>query len=1080
MNIRDASCFSHGIISFIFLASSLLLNGQVEPANDGPKPRSPSESMESFELPPGFRMELVASEPLIEEPSGVCWDADGHFYVSELHGYNLEGQFDIEALNKTGKLDRIVRRIQANDEAKQAAEAETFGVIKQLSDDDGDGQMDRVSIFAQGLPPCFGMVAAREGIIVICAPDIYYLADLDSDGVADVRERLFTGFQAGVLERRINAPQWGLDNWIYVGGGGRADAITGPHIDGPVALGRTDFRFRADGSAIEPVAGSTGTFGHTFTAEGDRLTISTGTPGIQVIPLPWRYLGRNPDLSIPSLERNAANYQSTFPVAPPHPWRARRASDPGFSKYYTDHYGAAESTPSGFFTSACSPFIYRDVAFPAEYRGHNFSCEPAQNLIHHSVPRWQGPVLRLLKGGEKPAPKDVRDWASAIRTLKVFDLPVPGTWKELGPLRGGGDKTFLFEKDFGPESHLDLGAVIDGKSWKDKMTYQDGEVIDLGLPENAAVYLHRTLTSKEDASIYVSLGSNDAIKCWLNGVQVLENNVNRGAAADQESVMLNLKQGKNSFLMKIVNGTNASGFYFKMRSSHVPEKIHEIARISADKWEEGQWESITQYYQTHHSNQSRKEFLASSDMWFHPMNLTHGPDGSIYITDFYREIIEDYSAIPRYLQQQYGLVNGRHHGRIWRLTHEDAVTAPDMKMSHLHNAQLAEEIGSPHAWRRETARRLLIERKAQDVTDTVIELLRKRDGSPATAINALYALEGLGALTGECFELAFLHEDWSVVRHALMIGDQLSNDTESSRVVSDWLSEIIHYRNEPRLLLQIALSLGEFQTSGALDALAYLANQHGDIRWMDTALMSSVHRREEGLLSRVLLSGGSDSTLAEILVATLASRGDEFQIQKAKTAVKFLAKDPQKALLQKILDAGLSDSKERLERIVLEAPEAPDSARLKIIEKQLPSYLDALVKVTDVDRGRDLFGEHCASCHQARGLGQKAGPNLDSEWQRAPEMIVRDILFPNEKITQGFESVRLEMRQGSDVMGLMASESPTSVTLRFPGGQDFTFLKKHIRRTHTYAVSMMPAQFSDVLNPEEVASIVSFLRSKAQ
>ena len=90
------------------------------------------------------------------------------------------------------------------------------------------------------------------------------------------------------------------------------------------------------------------------------------------------------------------------------------------------------------------------------------------------------------------------------------------------------------------------------------------------------------------------------------------------------------------------------------------------------------------------------------------------------------------------------------------------------------------------------------------------------------------------------------------------------------------------------------------------------------------------------------------------------------------------------------------------------------------------------------------------------------------------------ILFPNEKITQGFESVRLEMRQGSDVMGLMASESPTSVTLRFPGGQDFTFLKKHIRRTHAYAVSMMPAQFSDVLSPEEVASIVSFLRSKAQ
>ena len=328
------------------------LNGfaQIEPATDGPKPLSPEEAVHSFKLPPGFQMELVASEPLIEEPSGVCWDEHGNLYVSELHGYNLEGQYDIDTLNKTGELDRIVRRIQANDEAKERAELETFGRIKQLSDTDGDGRMDHATLFASGLPPCFGMVAAREGIIVVCAPDIYYLADLDKDGVADVRERLFTGFRTGVLERRINAPQWGLDNWIYIGGNGQSDAITGPYLKKPVSLGRTDFRIKADGSAIEPVLGSTGTFGHTFTAEGDRITISTGTPGYQVIPLPWRYLARNPELPTPSTERNAANYQITFPASNPHPWRTRRYNDPGFSKYYTDHYGKAESIPNGYLT----------------------------------------------------------------------------------------------------------------------------------------------------------------------------------------------------------------------------------------------------------------------------------------------------------------------------------------------------------------------------------------------------------------------------------------------------------------------------------------------------------------------------------------------------------------------------------------------------------------------------------------------------------------------------------------------------------------------------------------------------------
>ena len=60
-------------------------------------------------------MELVASEPLIASPSAVCWNERGRMFVSELHGYNLPGQLDIEELNKTGKLDTQVRRVQADE-----------------------------------------------------------------------------------------------------------------------------------------------------------------------------------------------------------------------------------------------------------------------------------------------------------------------------------------------------------------------------------------------------------------------------------------------------------------------------------------------------------------------------------------------------------------------------------------------------------------------------------------------------------------------------------------------------------------------------------------------------------------------------------------------------------------------------------------------------------------------------------------------------------------------------------------------------------------------------------------------------
>ncbi|MDA7667418.1 c-type cytochrome [bacterium] len=1046
---------------------------QVELATDAPKPLTPEESARSFRVPEGFHVDLVAAEPLIQAPSGVCWDEHGRLYVSELHGYNLEGQYDIEALNETGELDRVVRRIQADELAKKKAESGTYGVIKRLKDTDGDGRMDQSSVFARQLPPCYGMVPACGGIIAACAPHIYFLSDTNGDGMADVREILFTGFEEGILERRINAPQWGLDNWIYFGGGGRVDHITGPYLEEPVSLGRTDFRIKADGSAIEAVGGHTATFGHTFTREGDRVTISTGTPGYQVIPLPWRYLKRNAELAIPSMERNAAAYQTTFPLAEPHPWRTRRYEDPGFSKYYTDHYGKAESVPSGYFTSACSPLIYRDTAFPENYWGSNFTCEPAQNLIHHSFARWDGPVLNFVRGGSRPDRESVEAWAAAERLKKDGALPSVGSWKQLGPLEGG-DKNMLFEKDFGPEKKLDLEAKVNGLSWMEKKHYRDDDLIDLGLPENAAVYLHRTLSCKEAVSLYVSLGSNDAIKCWLNGELLLENNVNRSVAAGQETAALHLKKGVNSFLMKIVNGTNASGFYFNILPSLVPRDVRQVIQRETQEWSQAEFKIVESYVQSLRSEGADSEFLASTDSWFHPINLTHGPDGAIYISDYYREIIEDYSAIPRYLQQQYGLTNGKYHGRVWRLSHESDSEFLLTRMSHLPNGRLAMEVGSPRVWRRETARRLLIEREAKEVREPLGWLLEEGK-TPDAAINALYTLDALGALRPDALLQALSHPHWAVRRHALTIGDAYPVGSRLKSTLGEWLFEISHYGQEPRLLLQLALSLGAFQDSEALDGLAYLADQHGSVRWMDIAIVSSSAGREAELLGQLLAKQSLGSRLAETLVATLATRAHRVQVIQAMTCVKKWASGSARDLYLRILEGSLATDDETV-RFEIPAPELPNQESLQEIEAAFPRFEAALGNRGNSEQGQVLFAEHCASCHQAGGVGVQAGPDLDSEFQRAPETILRDILFPNEAITEGFETVRLEMRRGSDAMGLLASESPTSVTLRFPSGSDMTFLRKDIARIHTHPVSLMPAQFASLLEPDVVASIIAFLR----
>ncbi|MGN6547093.1 MAG: PVC-type heme-binding CxxCH protein, partial [Aureliella sp.] len=658
------------------LVCSNVGRGQISKPADAPEPMSADASSRRFQVPDGFRVELVASEPLVREPSGFCWDERGQLFVCELHGYNLEGQYDIEELNQTGKLDRVVRRIQADERHKQAAAAETYGTIRRMIDADADGKFERSQAWADRLPPCLGICATRGGIIAACQTQILFLADRDGNGQAEIREVLFEGFKPGPLERSINCPQYGPDDWIYVGRGAGGGTIRGKYLAKPVELPSTDFRIKADGTAIEPIVGGTGTMGFAFTESGDRFTISTRTPGIFIAPFEWCYLARNPDVASAGLDVPATSDQRVYPASQPHPWRTQRAADPGFSKYYSDRYGIQESAPNGYFTSACSPLVYQDSALPG-LRGQLLACEPAQNLIHRAI------VTR------------------------------------------------------------------------------DGSRLLLSRPES----------------------------------------------------------------------------------------------------------------------ESHSEFLTSSDPWFHAIALAHAPDGSIYIADFYREIIEDYSAIPRYLQQLYGLVAGRDHGRVWKLTHENQQQSADADMSQLAVEQLAREVVSPHYWRRMTARRLLVEGKQTGAAPQLAALARESTEAFA-AINALQTLDGLGKLAPDQVAVALEHADPSVRRQALRFAERWF-DSEP-----ELFKKSLAAAADPEAMvrLQLALSLGQSRQPVALETLADLAREHGHERWMTLAILTSVPGRGGELLARLFGDGKSleqAESLLEPLCNMIANRRDGAELSQA-------------------------------------------------------------------------------------------------------------------------------------------------------------------------------------------------------
>lgn len=144
----------------------------------------PGEAVGTFEIEPGFKVELIAAEPLISDPVDMEIDEYGRMYVVEMHGYPLD---------KSGS-----------------------GKIKLLTDADSDGVMDHSTVFAEKMVLPNGILRWKKGIIVTDAPYVLYFEDTDGNGQADIRDTLLTGFSLSNPHINVNNPVYGIDNWIHL------------------------------------------------------------------------------------------------------------------------------------------------------------------------------------------------------------------------------------------------------------------------------------------------------------------------------------------------------------------------------------------------------------------------------------------------------------------------------------------------------------------------------------------------------------------------------------------------------------------------------------------------------------------------------------------------------------------------------------------------------------------------------------------------------------------------------------------------------------------------------------------------
>ncbi|MFA6543323.1 MAG: PVC-type heme-binding CxxCH protein [Limisphaerales bacterium] len=308
-------------------------------------PLSPADSLKKIHVPAGFRVELVAAEPLLLDPVAFDWDVAGRLWVVEMSDYPL----GMDGKGKPG------------------------GRIRVLEDTDGDGRYDKSTLFADGLNFPNGIITWRDGVIVTAAPEILFLKDTNGDGRADVIEPLFKGFFEGNQQLRVNGLRWGLDNWLYCaagahhGGYAAATKLKSLRTGAEFQVGSRDFRFRPDTGELDAQSGPT-QFGRNRDDWGRWFGTQNSWPLWHYV-LTDQYLRRNPHVGapIPLLQVVGPRNPKVYPAS---------VQEKRFHSF----------DEAGHFTSACAGMIYQDdLLFARDARSHAFTCEPFHNLVQHNV-----------------------------------------------------------------------------------------------------------------------------------------------------------------------------------------------------------------------------------------------------------------------------------------------------------------------------------------------------------------------------------------------------------------------------------------------------------------------------------------------------------------------------------------------------------------------------------------------------------------------------------------------------------------------------------------------------------------------
>jgi mono/diheme cytochrome c family protein/glucose/arabinose dehydrogenase len=306
-------------------ASEETFEREVVDENPPVTPLSPEESLTKMVLPQGYRMELVASEPMVQEPVALAWDGNGRMYVAEMNTYMID-YLGTDQFEPTSR-------------------------IKLLEDTDGDGKMDKYTIFADSLVLPRVVLPIGDQVLVqeTNLKHIWSYRDTNGDGKADEKKMVFRNDEIDLrnLEHQNGGLMWNQDNWIY-----------------PT---RDNLRYKYKNGVLEAdtiIDNMTGQWGITNDDYG-RLFFSEAGPGLPVVQIQ----------QMPAY--GALNFKDQFTPEFAVPWPIIGTIDAQGG----ENALRPEDNTLNHFTSGCGQSIYRGDRMPNDMIGDYFIAEPVGRII---------------------------------------------------------------------------------------------------------------------------------------------------------------------------------------------------------------------------------------------------------------------------------------------------------------------------------------------------------------------------------------------------------------------------------------------------------------------------------------------------------------------------------------------------------------------------------------------------------------------------------------------------------------------------------------------------------------------------